>query len=191
MDETRRNLIVAAGAAVLPTVAQAKGAPPLDAIPPLPARPTPGKPGDFDFLAGEWKIRHWRLPAGATEWDRFDGEASVWPILGGAGSVEELRIPARKFSGMGLRLLDVGKKQWIDHWVNARSGVLTPPGLPGSFENGAGLFWAEEDGEAGRKLLVLSLWDSITPRSCRWRQAVSEDGGRSWSLNWLMEWQRA
>lgn len=45
----------------------------------------------------------------------------------GIGSVEELRIPARNFSGMGLRLLDVERRLWADHWVNARSGVLTPP----------------------------------------------------------------
>ncbi|QDQ27920.1 hypothetical protein FNU76_17095 [Chitinimonas arctica] len=191
MDETRRNLILAAGAAaILPTAALAADGPALDTVPPLPRQPTPGKPGDFDFLAGEWKIRHWRLPAGATEWDRFEGEATCWTILGGVGSVEELRIPARNFSGMGLRLLDVEKKQWSDFWVNGRSGVLAPPGLTGSFENGVGLFWAEEE-EAGRKTISLGIWDRITPRGCRWRQAVSEDGGRTWAHNWVMEWRRA
>ncbi|QNM96591.1 hypothetical protein [Chitinimonas koreensis] len=191
MDETRRTLILAAGAAaLLPAAALADGAPALDPVPPLPTRPTPGKPGDFDFLAGEWKIRHWRLPPGAQQWDRFDGEATCWTILGGVGSVEELRIPARNFSGMGLRLLDVEKRQWSDFWVNAKSGVLAPPGLNGSFEDGAGLFWAEEE-EAGRKTLSIGIWDRITPRSCRWRQAVSEDGGRNWAHNWVMEWQRA
>jgi hypothetical protein len=43
----------------------------------------------------------------------------VHGILAGVGSVEELRIPARNFSGMGLRLLDLEKKVWADHWVNA------------------------------------------------------------------------
>lgn len=192
MDETRRTLILAAGAAaLLPAAALADGAPVLDPVPPLPRQPTPGKPGDFDFLAGEWKIRHWRLPPGAQEWDRFDGEATCWTILGGVGSVEELRIPARNFSGMGLRLLDVDQRQWSDFWVNAKSGVLAPPGLNGSFEDGAGLFWAEEEEEAGRKTISIGIWDQITPRSCRWRQAVSEDGGRSWAHNWVMEWRRA
>ena len=65
------------------------------------------KPGEFDFLNGEWKIHHRRLKNPANnEWDIFEGEATCWSILGGVGSVEELRIPARNFSGMGLRLLD-------------------------------------------------------------------------------------
>ena len=191
MNATRRTLIKAAGAAaVLPAVAHASNAPVLDPVPPLPKKPTPGKAGDFDFLAGEWKIQHWRLPPGAKEWDRFDGEATCWTILGGVGSVEELRIPSRGFSGMGLRLLDVQKQQWSDFWVNAKTGVLAPPGLQGSFEKGAGLFWAEEE-ENGKKTISLGIWDLITPRSCRWRQAVSEDGGKTWAHNWVMHWQRA
>jgi len=77
-----------------------------------------GKPGDFDFLTGEWRI-HNKFREG-EKWIEFPGEATVAGILGGIASVEELRIPARGFSGMGLRLLNVEKKIWSDHWVNAK-----------------------------------------------------------------------
>ncbi|MBK8324850.1 MAG: hypothetical protein IPL06_19765 [Betaproteobacteria bacterium] len=97
---------------------------------PRPLRQAPGKPGDFDFLNGNWKISHRQKPPGAKEWITFKGEATCWSILGGVGSIEELRIPERNFSGMGLRLLDVEKRLWNDFWVNAKSGVLTTPGLP-------------------------------------------------------------
>lgn len=70
-----------------------------------------GKPGDFDFLTGEWRIHNRMIKPGTkTEWIEFPGEATVYRILDGVGSVEELRIPARQFSGMGLRLLDVEKR---------------------------------------------------------------------------------
>jgi hypothetical protein len=155
-----------------------------------PAGP-PGKPGDFNFLAGEWKISHRRLKsANADDWDVFTGEATCWTILGGVGSVEELRIPARGFSGMGLRLLDLEQKLWNDFWVNGKSGVLTTPGLTGSFENGVGTFTAEEE-DGGRKIVSRGVWDRITPNSCRWHQAVSRDGGKTWEPNWFMDWTRA
>lgn len=193
MDETRRRLIGAgiAGCAALalPGVANAQGRD-EDYIPPIPERPTPGNPGDFDFLAGEWRIAHRMLRAGTDQWDEFTGEATCWTILAGVGSVEELRIPARGFSGMGLRMLDVSARTWSDFWVNARSGVLTTPGQTGSFENGIGLFTStfEENGRSG---ISAGIWDRITPLSCRWRQAASYDGGRTWAHSWYMDWRKA
>lgn len=155
------------------------------ALPP----PPPGKPGDFDFLAGEWRIKHRRLLPDTGKWDEFEGEATCWTILGGVGSVEELRIPARDFSGMGLRLLDVEKKIWSDFWVNAKWGVLTTPGQTGGFVDGVGTF-ASEDVDSGKPIVARGVWDRITPTSCRWHQAVSRDDGATWEENWFMDWTR-
>lgn len=150
----------------------------------------PGKPGDFDFLHGEWKISHRRLKtAGGQDWDVFEGEASCWSILNGIGSIEELRIPARNFSGMGIRLLDVEKKLWSDFWVNSRSGILTSPGVTGGFRDGVGLFISEEI-DQGKTIKARGMWDKITSNSCRWQQAISYDDGKTWEDNWQMEWRR-
>ena len=51
-----------------------------------------GKPGDFDFLTGEWRI-HNKFREG-EKWIEFPGEATVVGILAGIASIEELRIPA-------------------------------------------------------------------------------------------------
>ncbi len=193
MDEQRRLLLnagVAIGAAALVAAPATAEAERFDPIPPIPSTPTPGKPGDFDFLAGEWRIRHRWLRNGSASWDSFEGEATCWTILGGIGSVEELRIPARDFSGLGLRLLDVEKKTWSDFWVGAKSGVLTTPGQTGSFENGTGIFLAR-DTEGESPAIYAGIWDRISANGCRWRQAASQDGGRTWAQNWIMDWTRA
>ena len=189
-DPARRSLLktAAAGLAVSlagDALAEAVAAPPARPV------PAPGRPGEFDFLAGEWRIRHRRLKSAATgEWDEFDGEATCWTILDGVGSVEELRIPARDFSGMGLRLLDRKTRVWSDFWVNAKSGVLGAAGLTGGFVDGAGVFTAE-DTDDGKPIIVRGVWDEITPTSCRWRQGLSRDGGATWEDNWIMHWRRA
>jgi hypothetical protein len=146
----------------------------------------PAKPGDFAFLTGEWRISNRkRKKPGENEWDEFPGEATVWSILGGVGSVEELRIPARDFSGMGLRLV------WSDHWVNGKSGVVVLPGSEGRFIDGAGVFGGDwVDPKTKKKVLARSVWDRITPTSCRWHQATSRDGGKTWEDDWLMDWVR-
>ncbi|MBI2746192.1 MAG: hypothetical protein HYX45_11470 [Burkholderiales bacterium] len=105
-------------------------------------------------------------------------------------SVEELRIPARNFSGTGLRLLDVEQKLWADYWVNSKSGVLTPPPAMGSFVNGVGTWDSQDEDHDKKPITVRGVWDRITPSSCRWYQAVSRDAGKTWQENWLMDWTR-
>jgi hypothetical protein len=199
MDMARRAVLgagVAVGAAMLVGTAAALMTDitpfALDPMPLLPKVPTPGKPGDFNWLTGEWRIRN-RQPKPKTDakaWIEFPGAATVHAILAGVGSVEELRIPERNFSGMGLRMLDVEKKVWSDYWVNAQSGVVTAPGVTGSFENGAGIF-VSEDEQDGKPVKWAGVWDLITPKSCRWRQAVTRDAGKTWEQVWIMDWTRA
>ncbi|MGB9151342.1 MAG: hypothetical protein WCB36_13975 [Burkholderiales bacterium] len=148
-----------------------------------------GKPGDFDFLTGNWKIKNRRLVD--KKWDEFEGGSTVVGMLAGIASVEELRIPARKFSGMGLRLLDVEKKLWADYWVNTKSGVLTPPPSYGSFVNGVGTWDSEYEDDDKKPMISRGVWDQITPNSCRWYQASSSDSGKTWEENWMMQWTRA
>ncbi|MES2297121.1 MAG: hypothetical protein V4582_08765 [Pseudomonadota bacterium] len=148
------------------------------------------KAGEFDFLNGHWKISHRQLKAGSVDtWDSFEGEASCWSILGGTVSVEELRIPARHFSGMGLRILNPEKQRWSDFWVNPNKGLLPAAGVLGYFHEGRGVF-VENDMDGGQAILVRGVWDQITPQSCRWEQASSRDGGKTWITNWSMAWRR-
>jgi hypothetical protein len=149
-----------------------------------------GQPGDFHFLSGEWTIHNTFLENTRPEsalWIEFPGEATVVGLLNGAASIEELRIPARDFSGIGIRLLDVATGLWSDHWVNAKSGVLSLPGQTGTFVDGVGTFAsAPVDG-----VMYRGVWDRITATSCRWHQGHSHDGGATWTDSWFMDWTRA
>ena len=142
--------------------------------------------GDFDFLAGEWRIAH-RMKQGDS-WIEFPGEATVRTLLGGSASVEELRIPARNFSGIGLRLYDPAAGVWNDHWINGAQRVVGGA-MSGTFDNGVGTFLSD-DNDNGRPIKARGVWDRVTPTSCRWRQGISRDAGASWEDTWLMAWTR-
>ena len=108
--------------------------PRFDPVPTLPATATPGKPGDFGFLDGRWRIRH--LKRRTDKWDRFEGEARCWSILDGIGHVEELLIPARDFNGLGLRLgltkpeVAVAENVESPFDFEAQGLLFVPPDLP-------------------------------------------------------------
>ncbi|RJG08519.1 hypothetical protein [Massilia cavernae] len=91
---------------------------------------------------------------------------------------------------MGLRLLNVERKLWADYWVNSKSGIMGPSPSWGSLVDGAGT-WDSDDVDGATPIVVRGVWDQITPDSCRWRQAVSQDDGATWQENWIMHWTRA
>jgi hypothetical protein len=187
----RRGLVQAlAGLALLRVVPDAPAA-----EPPKPTAPSVPKgiarAGEFDFLVGEWKIKHRRRKAaGRDEWDEFDGEATCWNILAGVVNIEELRIPARNFSGMGIRILDADQQVWRELWVNAKSGVLEGPGMPGGMVGSEARFEADDSDGESKPIKIRSLWDQIGPGRCRWQQLLSRDGGASWQADWIMDWRR-
>lgn len=145
--------------------------------------------GDFDFLTGEWTIRNRRLKDGTKDvWEEFPGAATVYRVMGGMASIEELRIPADNYRGMGVRVWHSQEKLWADHWTGAYNGVVNPPQL-GQFIDGEGIFISDDE-MGGKPIKARGVWDRITPNSCRWHQSTSADGGKTWDYNWYMDWTR-
>jgi hypothetical protein len=60
----------------------------------------------------------------------------------------------------------------------------------GGFENRRGEFYAQEPFE-GKQIFSRFIWSEITATSCRWEQAFSPDGGKTWETNWIMEFVRS
>jgi hypothetical protein len=148
---------------------------------------------DFDFLFGNWEIEHSRLKAplkGSNSWYDFKGRATACPIWGGAANMDEIEgdSPMGYIQGMTLRLYDPTSSQWRLYWANRTKGILEIPTI-GGFTNGRGEFFDQEIFE-GRAIYVRYVWSDITEDSCRWEQAFSADGGKTWETNWIMKFKR-
>ena len=50
--------------------------------------------------------------------------------------------------------------------------------------------WRGHDA-AVRPILVRFIWSGVTTATPRWEQAFSDDGGRTWETNWVMDFTRA
>ena len=145
---------------------------------------------DFDFLIGDWSVRHRRLErrlAHDTHWMEFCGPASVRSILGGLGNIDEIAInlPTGPYVGATLRLFNPSTRLWSIYWMDGRNPGLDPP-LTGRFRGNRGLFYGDDAFE-GRPIRVRFVWTVASPTICRWEQAFSADQERSWETNWTME----
>jgi len=149
---------------------------------------------DFDFLIGEWSVRHRRLRrrlVGDTEWVEFTGPASARKILGGLGNIDECRInlPEGPYLGSTLRLFNPATGLWTLYWMDSRDPVLNPP-MVGKFGDGRGVFWGDDSFE-GKPIRVRFIWSNMAASSCAWEQAFSVDRGETWETNWTMSFTRA
>lgn len=164
---------------------------------PKPAAASANETGlhDFDFLVGEWRVQHRRLKerlADNHEWVEFDGTLSMRKLMGGWGNVDDnvLDIPGGAYRAVGLRSYDPKTAQWAIWWLDGRNpfGDLDPP-VKGHFEKGVGTFYAD-DTLRGKTVRLRFTWSDITPTSAHWEQAFSPDGGKTWEVNWVMEFRR-
>jgi hypothetical protein len=136
---------------------------------------------DFDFKIGTWKTHLSRLQhplSGSTSWVEYEGYFSGQKRLGWArqSGRPQSGWPSRRIEGLSLRLYNPESHRWNLNFADTSSGTLGQPTI-GEFKNGRGEFYDQEPLN-GRTILVRSVFSDITPTSCRFEQAFSDDGAR-------------
>ena len=143
---------------------------------------------DFDFEIGTWRTQLSRLQrplTGSNTWVKYQGTTVVRKVLGGRANLVELVAdgPAGHYEGLALRLYDPQARQWSLNFAGGNSGTMSTPTI-GAFKNGRGEFYSHETYN-GRTIFVRFVISDITPDSCRFEQAFSDDGGKTWEVNWI------
>jgi hypothetical protein len=151
---------------------------------------------DFDFELGTWKIHLKRLDGrlvGSTTWVEFDGTSVTRKVWNGRANLEEFETDSAAgghIEGLTLRLYDPQTHQWSLYWATSKSGAIGLPTI-GEFKNGRGEFFdTEPSGPNGRAVLVRFVWSNITPNSAHFEQSFSDDGGKTWEVNWITDQTR-
>lgn len=146
----------------------------------------------FDFLHGSWSVRNRTLRArlaGSDEWDEWDAELDVIPILQGYGNVDRFRAVVRgePYEGMTVRVYDPETDRWSMSWVDNRLHRLIPQ-VGGRMEGWGGEFYGAEEFE-GDSVQIRFRWTHEEPGTARWEQAyLTADG--AWETNWTMDFER-
>src|SRR5580693_5898715 len=148
---------------------------------------------DFDFELGSWKIHLKRLVnplTGSKTWVEFDGTSVTRKVWDGRAQIEEFETDgsAGHIEGLTLRLYNPQAHQWSLYWGTSKSGTLGVPTI-GEFKNGRGEFYDQEEIN-GRTILVRFIWSEITANSAHFEQSFSDDGGKTWEVNWITDQTR-
>jgi hypothetical protein len=143
---------------------------------------------DFDFEIGTWKTHLKRLVhplSGSDEWAEYNGVTTVRKVWGGRANLVELTAdgPAGHFEGLNLRLYNPQSRQWSLNFASSRGGTLGQPTI-GRFIDGRGEFYEQEDFD-GRAIFVRFVITPLDADTIRFEQAFSDDGGKTWEVNWV------
>ncbi|MBT2144976.1 MULTISPECIES: DUF1579 domain-containing protein [unclassified Rhodanobacter] len=143
---------------------------------------------DFDFEIGTWRTHLKRLAhplSGSSEWVEYEGVTTVRKVWNGRANLVELTAdgPDGHFEGLNLRLYNPRSRQWSLNFANSSGGTLGQPTI-GRFVDGRGEFYDQEDFD-GRAIFVRFVITPLDADTIRFEQAFSDDGGKTWEINWV------
>ena len=148
---------------------------------------------DFDFNIGTWNTHIKRLQhplTGSNTWVELNGTVVVQKVWNGRAQIEEIEAdgPTGHFEGLTLFLYNPQSHQWSQNFASSGDGTLSVPTV-GEFKNGRGEFFDQEPFN-GRTILVRVVWSNVTPNSHQFEQSFSDDGGKTWEMNWITDQTR-
>jgi hypothetical protein len=151
---------------------------------------------DFDFLIGDWKAHVRRLPerlVGSSAWVVYDGISNHKKVLGSNANFEEFEVDSPEshlhIRAQTLRLYNAESRQWRIYGIDVDKGTLDVPPVIGQFSGKRGEFFNQQEWK-GRTVLVRYVWLDLSPTSARMEQSFSDDGGKTWEVNWICELSR-
>jgi hypothetical protein len=159
-------------------------APPVDAI--------PGQ-HDFDFDLGTWKTHSTRLLhplTGSHDWVEMDGNTVVTKVWGGRANLAEYDADGAggHVTLFGLHWFNPATHEWNINFATPQVGTLGVPGV-GAFKDGRVDFYDYEPINGRSVLVRFSMW-KITDDTAQSEQAFSDDGGKTWEVNWINKYTR-
>jgi hypothetical protein len=148
----------------------------------------------FDFDLGTWKTHSTRLLhplTGSNTWVEMDGVSLVKKVWDGRANLAEYKAdgPAGHLELIALRWFNPTTHEWNIDFATPNVGTLgAVPGV-GEFKNGRADFYDYEPINGKSVLVRFSIW-SITPDTAQSEQAFSQDGGKTWEVNWINKYTR-
>jgi hypothetical protein len=160
----RMRLLIIVGLLCLPVLALAQQGTP----------PVPPETAQFDFWVGDWDAMSGDQPQGtnhiAMRWDRV--------------VVEEFK--GKNMEGHSVSVYDTNAKCWKQTWVDSQGGYLD---FMGGFADGK-MTLSRSFTQGGKTIQQRMVYYNITPAAFDWNWERSDDGGKTWKVNWNIHYTR-
>jgi hypothetical protein len=137
----------------------------------------------FDFWVGEWDLTWPGTKAG----ELAHGTNSIKRIMDGCVVQENFSAgESGHLRGTSVSMFDFKSGMWKQTWVDNEGGYLD---FVGAFKDG-NMILQRETVSAGAKILQRMVFKNITANEMDWSWEASQDGGRTWQVQWPIHYKR-
>ena len=139
-------------------------------------------PALFDFWLGKWSLT-WKNQNGS------DGRGTnlIERVLDGQ-VIRESFEDVQGFKGMSLSVISTRTKTWRQTWVDNQGGYIDLEAFVDGDKRG---FRTQPREVNGQVVVMRMVFYDIQQDRFTWDWEASSDGGRTWTLNWRIHYQRA
>lgn len=135
----------------------------------------------FDFWIGEWD----------ASWTNADGTTgtahnSIRKTLDDK-VIQEKFADTQGFKGTSISVFNNQRKTWHQAWADNQGGYFN---FLGEVDGDKRIFRTPVKEIAGKSMTQRMIFYNITPVSMTWDWEKSEDGGKTWRLQWRILYKR-
>lgn len=139
----------------------------------------------FDFWLGKWDV----------SWENADGSLGsgtnhIFNRLDGKIIEENFSITEGKqkgFLGMSISVFDPVKEEWHQAWADNQGGYFD---FIGDIDGDKKIFKTNPLVQKDNVIIQRMVFYNIKNDSFTWDWESTKDGGRTWQLNWRIEYTR-
>lgn len=138
----------------------------------------------LDFWVGEWDLtwpsqKSGEVGHGTNIVTRILDQCVVQESFSGQSS-----IPLR---GTSVSVFDAGIGKWKQTWVDNQGSYLD---FVGEVSGGQLILQREAVNKDGSRTLQRMVWKNITAKEFDWTWEASNDGGKTWQVQWPIHYKR-
>lgn len=135
----------------------------------------------FDFWVGQWEARS------VANGKEAISRNTVTKILGSCVIFENFQgAPGSPLNGISHSVYDRQAGKWKQTWVDNNASYLD---FVGEFKDGR-MVLVRSASKDGKSFLQRMVWFDIKPDQFTWHWERSDDGGKTWQVNWKIDYRR-
>lgn len=142
----------------------------------------------FDFWLGEWDLTWPGEQSGLPAGQIGRGTNSIKAILDSAVIQENfVALAPNSLRGMSVSVYNQRLDKWQQTWVDNQSSYLD---FVGEFKDGKMILARQATTRNGKEIIQRMVWHNIAKDRLDWNWEASEDGGKTWKVNWQIHYTR-